>query len=141
MDKRQITAEQQWVDFIDRERWDLFLTITFRHSKTSFVAKRLFKRFFKHLNTVPNEFFSKYIHCWVFFEKDVYRKGVHIHSLIRGICPSKAALLESKCKSSFGQAKVEPYDSLKGAKYYLAKKYCNNRLDDYDYYKINSAKR
>lgn len=132
---------EQWVVFLGKQDWDLFVTITFRESRAGIIAKKLFKWFFKHLNTFANKFFQKYIRCWVFFEQDVDRKGVHIHTLIKGIHPSMADLLEDRCKKFFGISKVEPYDSKKGAKHYLGKKYNGYKLDDFDYYKINSAKR
>lgn len=139
MDKNKLT--QGWVEFLGREKWDLFVTITFRHKKTLMPAIKAFKRFFKRLNTTSERFFDKFILCLVFFEKNWDGKTVHIHSVIKGICPSKARSLEHKCNEYFGQSRVVPYDPAKGVKHYLANKEVGNYLKHSDFYKINSAKR
>lgn len=139
LDKHKVVEE--WSEWLSKEEWDLFVTITFRQSKAVFIALKLFKRFFKYLNNITKGFFSKYIKCWVYFEKDEDRKGVHIHSLVKGIHPSMAVALEQECNKFFGQSKVVPYDAEKGARYYLANKHRGPRLEHFDYYKINSAKR
>jgi hypothetical protein len=139
MDKRSLA--DGWAEFLSREKWDLFVTVTFRNSTKIIIAKKLFKRFFKHLNTAAGEFFDKYIRCWVFFEKDADRQGVHVHALVRGIHPSKAKEIEKRCKERLGESKVEEYDATGGAIEYLANKQNSRKLEDYDRCRINSRKR
>ncbi len=145
---KNIPIVDSWVGFIDKEYWDLFVTITFKtitpcfsKYEGSFNAIEKFKYFFKHLNSYPNEFFSKFIFTFTVFERNSYRNGVHIHSFIRGISPSKAELLQSKLASSLGLSTVTTYNTSGGAKYYLCKKMIGNTLEHYDKYTINSAVR
>ncbi len=136
-----------WAKFLDNG-WDIFVTITFRRATPCFPSSngypgaiREFKHFFKHLNSYPNEFFSKFISTFTVFERNTYRDGVHIHSLINGINSSKAKLLQDKLTSSLGLSKVEAYDPSAGGNFYLCNKIYQNRLEDYQIYKINSAVR
>jgi len=139
MDKQRLV--DGWVEFIDRGRWDLFVTITFRESKTSGVAKRMYKHFFKHLNSQEKVFFKRLIYSIEIYEKDNYRDGVHIHSFINGINPKYAKDLERICTDRFGSSRIEPYCPGRGANYYLSSKLASSRLVDYDSHKINSRYR
>ncbi|MFC1510152.1 hypothetical protein ACFL49_00640 [Candidatus Omnitrophota bacterium] len=138
---KQVDLKNEMNALITRERWDLFITITFSRSVSSFNAKKRFKYFFKHVNTEDKMFFTKYVKTWVFFEKDGYRNGVHIHSLLSGISENEAVLLEIRCKEVFGQCKVLAYRPNERASYYLACKYPLGVLADYDFLKINSRLR
>ena len=121
--------------------WDLFITITFRNSMKISVAKKSFKQFFKHLNSYEQTFFEKFLICFIVFEKEDNRNGVHIHALIRGVKPLHAELLEKKCRKVFGHTAVLPYNSEKAARFYLSRKYISPDLIDFDFLRINSRLR
>lgn len=92
--------------------WDMFITLTFRKKKDSFllkensflyeekevvIAKRCLKMLFKYLNTDKMSFFDKYVICLTVFEKEHVRDSVHIHLFLRGIDPTKANDLKKRC--------------------------------------------
>src|SRR3989338_674816 len=84
-------------EFLSGFPFDTWITITFRKPVRLPAAKKKLKYFLKRLNQPREKYFDKHIHLWVFHEKDVDRKGVHIHALASGINPSKVYLLEEKC--------------------------------------------
>lgn len=130
-----------WREFLNKEQWDLFVTITFRKRKLVIGAVKAFKHFFKYVNTFAEPLFKKFIRCFIVFEKEDNRGGVHIHTFIKGINPSHANKLEKNLRSVFGQSKAVSYDSKKGASFYLAKKLGLSNSVHYDYFKINSRLR
>jgi len=145
---KDIPLVDGWVEFLNRENWDLFTTITFKKSTPcfsryggSFNAIKRYKYFFKHLNTYPNEFFSKFVSTFTVFERNPSRDGVHVHSLIRGIDGSRAESLQDKLTNTLGLSRVEPYDPSRNGKYYLCNKIIGNTLEHHEPYKINSAVR
>ena len=139
------SLKESWVQFIDRDNWELFITITFKENTSyfskneNFTAIQKFKYFFKHLNSYYNEFYDKFILGFIVFEPFPSGTGVHIHALVKGIPPSKAELLQEKLTTSLGLSVVTIYDPTKGAKFYLAQKISRNKLEDYGKYVINSA--
>jgi hypothetical protein len=139
---QRLVAEFQ--GFIDRWKFDICLALTFRQETKLAEAIKRFKFFFKHLNTKEEQFFSKFIRCWVFYGT-AGEHGVHIHALIQGIAPHLANRLEEKCSQFFGNTVVEPYDynfsKARSMSRYLSRKYLSTRLQDFDYYKINSRLR
>lgn len=127
-----------WVEFLGND-WSIWFSATFRTPTPLPTAKKSFKHFFKYLN-VPGKtkFYDRYMFCWVFFEKDQNRRGVHLHALLQGINPALTSELEELTQRYFGKfSKVVPYVPLKGANSYLALK-INKTVEDYDFYKINS---
>ena len=126
-------------EFLGRENWTLWITITFRNPTTKDLAHRRFKYFLKTLNNDQEEFYAKYVYAVIFYEFEGFRKGVHIHSIVNNISSDKARLLEAECKRVFGESKVVPMHE--GVKEYLAKKYGSAKLADFDYLKINSKYR
>lgn len=154
MNKRHLLIKTL-AEFLSREDYDLWVTITFeeweksllssRGKKPKYVtleaAEKKFVKFFERLNRPTKYYFKGYIKCWVFYEKRPWGKGVHIHSLIKGINPSFAKMLEKKCQRKFGRSKIEPYISGKGATGYLGRKYESLRLVHWDNYPINSKLR
>ena len=139
-DYKMVEAFQE---MLNRDRWDLFVTITFKEKRGVDGAKKAFKSFFRNLNLPSEIFYEKFILSWVFYESEGSRRGVHVHALIKGIDPSLASLLEEKCKGFFGLSKVVPYNynNSGSATSYLARKYPNINLVFFDYYKINSRLR
>ena len=130
-----------WREFLNKEQWDLFVTITFRKRKLVTGAVKAFKHFFKYVNTFAEPLFKKFIQCFVVFEKEDSRGGVHIHTFIKGINPFHTNKLEKNLKNIFGQSNVVPYDPNRGASFYLAKKVNTSNSVHYDYFKINSRSR
>lgn len=130
---------------LNKHKYDIWLTTTFRKRTLLEEAVGEFKYFFKHVNKPEEIFFHKYILAWVFFEQDNWRGGVHIHSVINGIEPSWAGLLEKRCRDFFGQSHVKPYDyslpETQSAINYLGQKYVSGKLPHYDFYRINSKLR
>lgn len=137
-DNQLVTA---FGELVEAQRWDIFLTATFRRSIWSIEARRTFRHFFKHLNTESMIFYEKFILALTVFEKNVDRSGVHIHSFIQGINPSYATPLEKRCRAFFGDSKALPYDPTKGAKFYVGRKYASSQLDDFDFLRVNSKLR
>lgn len=90
-------------------------------------AKQTFNYFFKHLNSPNGVFYHDRIRCFFLFERLPHP---HIHAFIKGIDPQLAEALEHKCRQFFGDSKVVPYDSSKGARFYLGGK-CVGREDVY----------
>jgi len=139
MDKRKLVEVFQ--KFLDMQNYDLCLTITFRNKTGLELAKKQFKYFFKYLNTKEEMIFDSFFIGWVFFEKE-NRGGVHIHAIISGISPSKASILEKRCRDYFGESKVVPYDlsrpTHKSMSRYLAEKYVTDDLEFFDFMRINS---
>lgn len=143
------SSEEEWLTSVQNELdslcCDIYFSTTSRVKMLQVSAEKRFKYFFKHLNSSEEIFFKKFVLCWTFFDKADSRGSVHIHSLIKGIDPSLAVLLQKKCKSFFGQSDIRPYDhSLpkhRSASHYLAEKVVRDELDHYDFYKINSKLR
>jgi len=142
-------SKEEWLTSVQYELDslypDIYFSTTSRVKMLQMSAEKRFKYFFKHLNNPEGIFFKKRIFCWTFFDKPDKRGSVHIHSLINGIDPTLAVLLQKKCKGFFGQSKVRPYDhSLpreRLASHYLAEKVVRGELEHYDFYKINSKLR
>ena len=118
--------------------YEIWLTVTFENPRSTSYAKKRFKHYLKHLND-GMVFYQKYIHLWIFFEKNKVKSGIHIHALIHGIDIAKAPLLEQDCNVCFGESKV--IVGHKNVIPYVADKYNRPSLDDFDYWKINSRKR
>lgn len=123
---------------ITREKWDLFITVTFFRQTSSLSAKKRFKHFIKYLNTKQRRYYDKFVKTWLFFEKDRYREGVHIHAFLSGIDSAHANYLETECNRVFGVSKILPYMPNQNASFYLARKYPLGVLEDFDFCKINS---
>jgi len=144
-----ISKEELLTEFqeeLDSLHCDLWFSTTFRSKALVMPAEKAFKYFFKsYLNQPDRIFFEKFILCWVLFDKRDSREGVHIHSLIKGIDPSLAPLLQKKSNAFFGQSDVRPYDHSisknRSASHYLAEKYVREEFDHYGFYKINSRLR
>lgn len=143
MNKNMLINELQ--EQFDKLHSDIYLTATFRAKAVTESAEKKFKFFFKCYLNKNKIFFEKYILCWVFFEKGDIRKGIHIHALIKNINPRFTPLLQVICEHFFGESKVVAYDhnrpKERQASYYLARKYCSEKLDHFDFYKINSRRR
>ncbi|MFC1514475.1 hypothetical protein ACFL5X_01065 [Candidatus Omnitrophota bacterium] len=125
-------------EFIREPKWDLNGIITPRFPTPTERLGKPFKYFFKHLNRPTYVFYDKFILCWVFFERFGNRKGVHIHTLIKGISPIHAPTLQKKCNGFFGNAIISPYDPNKKGAFYGIKHYGTEELDDFTFWKINS---
>ena len=124
------------------EPYDLFLTITFETVTFQEAARKSVKRFFATLNTRERVWYEKFIHCFIIYERNPDRQGVHLHGLLKGIKSNFARDLELELQGVFGWfCDVQAYDPDKGASIYFARKYAYGRLADYDYYKINSKYR
>jgi hypothetical protein len=124
--------------FVSRRPWDIFISITFRHQTNTEAAIKMFKYFFKHLNSSEGIFsFADYIYCLVFFENNEYTNGIHLHVFLEGISPLLAKSLNRKCNDFFGDSDVVQYDPTQPATYYVSWKYVFGMLDHFDYYKIN----
>lgn len=137
--KRQ-DLEKAFITMLSDRDWDLWATITSRKPTGEVDAKRRLKHFLKCLNAPNRKFYDKYIHLWAFFEKNPARDGVHIHALIKGIDRSKCHALEDRCRDFWGLSTVAPMH--KDVLPYLARKYAHgNRLEDFDFMKINSKVR
>ena len=130
----------EWSVFIGNN-WDIFASFIPKSPTSASLAKRSFKNFFKNLNNPRYgvKFYEKYIYSWVFIEKNSFRRGCHIHTLVRGIDPALAPQLQEVSRKYFSPwSQVVAYDPAKGARHYLVKKILNRTLEDYDFYKINS---
>ena len=139
----QVKLMKGYQEFLDSFIWDIYITVTFRRVTSAAAALRAFRYFFKRLNVPGQAFFRNYIRCVIFCEKQGYRDGVHIHGLIQGIGKDLAPLLEEKCRRSFGESKVLPYnyELPELASGYLARKCISFSLEHWDYLKINSKHR
>jgi len=126
-------------EFLEKDKWDTWLTVTFRTPVTSSLAKKKFKYFFKTLNKPDEEFFKKYILSCVFVERNKVKKGFHIHALVKGVAPSLCSRLEEKCREYFGESRVMPVHE--GVIPYLCDKYDTSSLEDWRFFKINSRLR
>jgi len=146
-EKLAISKEQElleeYVRQLTQHELTLFVNISFRKFVHHEYAIKRFKRFFKYLNTDSEMLFSNYIRCWVFFEKHkTDRGGIHIHALVDRINPKHASIIQAKARRLFGEwSVVEPYDSSRGAAYYLAKKIIVDKTLEYEFYVINSKVR
>jgi len=123
--------------------FDLYATMTFPKVTEKTEAMDAYKHFFKYLNRDYKKFYERYIHCLVVYERNTSRKGVHIHSFIRGIQADLCDMVLRECKNYFGpQCDVQPYALRRWKKIkYIARKYVSPDLEDFDFYKINSRYR
>lgn len=133
-----LEARQQYLT--EGHDWTLFFNVSFRKITSYEIAKKRFKWFFKYLNTEEEEYFKGYITCYVFYERqNTFRGGVHIHALVDRIPPEASDIIQMKARKYFGQMSVVmPYDSSRGASYYLARKIDTDKLVEYEFYVINS---
>jgi hypothetical protein len=131
-------AYQKYFDSI--ADWDIWLTVTFRQAVSTERAFKIFKYFFKTLNTVEFQFFKKYIRCIVLSERHESRPSDHIHCLIKGISPSLAGPLERRCRDFFGRSEARAYNPNlpRLASGYMARKCENSKAEDWGIIKINS---
>ena len=122
------------IEIVDRYKWTHFLTITNRYiiNVDQFIKK--YKYFFKHLD---KSYYSKYTMHFVVCEPFI-KNHYHIHSLITNLVNTKT--LNILCNNTFGMSLIQEYDETRNAKYYLANK-CNNDKVEWDFYKINSKHR
>lgn len=124
-----------WGKYLEKESWDLWATFTFREIVYLDKAKKEFKRFFKSIIGKTDYFFSKFIRTFTVFERNPDRPGVHIHCLIKGINPTLASKVSEKWE---GESKVLPYDSEKGARFYLTNICLSpKKLEHFEPYTIN----
>ena len=127
---------------LDHGPYDIFFHTSFRRKTWEDSAKRKFKQFFNRLNTRQFRFYAKYIWVFLTIENNPPGDGVHIHALIQGIPAEYASLLQKKAGAFFGKSKVVPYDPDLPGTHYLSWKYpANDKIADYDLYKINSRLR
>ncbi len=123
--------------------FDLYTTMTFPKVTKKTEAMDAYKHFFKYLNRDYKKFYERYVRCLVIFENNISRKGVHIHSFVRGISPDLCEMVLRECKISFGrQCDVQPYAQKRWKNdRYIARKYVSPDLEDFDFLKINSRVR
>jgi len=143
VDKKTLMIEEYQKYIRESCQFTLFFNASFRKPVTYEQAKKRFKLFFKYLNGNEQIYFKNYIHCWVFYEKqNTSRRGVHIHALIDRIPPKYAKAIQKEARRHFGEmSEVTPYDDTRGAVYYLARKIFNPKLEEYEFYVINSKVR
>ncbi|MCX5698187.1 MAG: hypothetical protein NTX01_00590 [Candidatus Omnitrophica bacterium] len=131
--------EKAWIEFVDRIKAELFLTVTFRKATNRKLALKRLKHFFRYLNKPDIIFFQKYILCWVCFEETV--EGLHLHILIRGVAPRLASFLQRECCIRFGNSNVKVFN-YSGLPYtfvnYVVEKHIYTDFDRLESFKINS---
>jgi len=125
--------------FIRKFPYDTWMTVTFKRTVSTEVAKKRLKQFLKHLNTANTVYYQKSVRLWAFFEKNTIGNGVHVHCLIDGMDTSKCPQLERECLKRFGQSTVTAGHA--NVIPYVAEKYNSTGLDDFDYMKVNSRYR
>lgn len=140
VNKKQIIVEEYVKYFTKDYKWTLFFNGTFRKYTSYEIANRRFMWFFKYLNKENERYFTDYIRCLVFHEKsNALRGNVHIHALIDRIDPKHSNMIHNKARKYFGELSVvKPYDSSRGAAYYLANKIDTDKLVNYKFCVINS---
>jgi len=127
-------------EFLNMHKWDAWVSLTFKRECSAEKASRVFKRFFKHLNSSQDKFFDMFFYCMVFFEKNVFRRGVHIHALFNRFPLSERQMRKLERRwSPIGQSKIKKVH--KKVIPYLIKKFQMGTLEGFDYFKINSRYR
>lgn len=86
-------------------QWQFFLTLTFRRSMSLWQSERYFKNYIKQYDNGIIYFFV--------LEPHRLRHGYHVHLLL-----GKTSTL---IKWKHGNSDIQPYDSQRGAVYYVAK--------------------
>ena len=122
-DYREKVAE--WLNGFN---WDWWATFTFRYECSPHSAKKSFIRFF---NPARVDYF--YASEWC---KGHY--GVHIHALMGNTYGMRRLTAMDNWFKRYGIARIFPYDTTKGARYYVCK-YIVKRVADWDM-RINSEK-
>ena len=93
--------------------WSHYGTFTFRFDRGAESARRIVKGFITSLD--QNAKFA------MVAEGHKYRASAHIHALINGLQGLDCFYLVNRWHKRNGIARIYPYDSTKGAAYYIAK--------------------
>lgn len=141
-----LALQRAFKAFLDEKIKDwhegIWLTLTFRKYQSLEGAVKRFKCFFKNLNTTYQSYFDNYIYAFIFYERQNFRRGIHIHAIINRINPNDSLLmnmLERECLMSFGEVMIKPIHE--NVTKYVSEKYSSEKLEHFDYYKINSKLR
>lgn len=141
LSKKRKQLIRAFKSFLNKDKYDLWITITFRNATNMEDAEKKVRYFFKYLNTKYTQYFEKFIRGWFFFEKDDDRNGVHVHAIVQRIPQVFMSEIEVKCNSSseLGNTVVKKmHDKVIP---YLAFKYNTEKLEDFKPFKINSRPR
>ena len=126
MSTDQDTFTHVWAEFLDEWPWDWFTTHTFRQEIHPEAANKVWNRWIHQLNRyVFGVRYTNRPYDGVTWARglEYQRRGViHFHALL-GRIPSTTRRLDwmDKWTELAGYARIQPYDSMKGARYYLAK--------------------
>jgi len=133
-------AMQTYKDWFEPEEHDIwFYSNFFKNSSAKTVRKKIY-HLLKYLNTPDKKFYDKFIHGWMFYERNTGRSGVHVHALIKGIDVSHAGLLRKKCCRELGRSGARDVHFKVGK--YVAKKFVyQDSVVDFHPFKINSKLR
>ncbi|MDP8265262.1 MAG: hypothetical protein P9M12_07310 [Candidatus Aceula lacicola] len=127
-------------EFLKMHKWDTWVSLSFRWECSSEKASRVFKKFFKNLNSPEDKFFDMFFYCMVFFEKNKFRRGTHIHALFNRFSLSEKQMQKLERRwSPIGQSKIKKVHE--HVIPYLTEKFQKKTLEHFDYFKINSRYR
>jgi hypothetical protein len=123
-----------YAEFIAKQNWDWFVTLTTRHALSLPAARRQADRFFKRLCDVSLPCEKKFF--WAAEPFDL-KDGYHLHGLLKTEAPFGTIIdvyqvtSGAKRQHSWAGVELRKYDPQKGAAMYCAK-YIQKRMCDYD---------
>ena len=113
-----------WGEWLGKQDWDHFATLTFTHPNSSWAARRQFHRWIRRLEQRA----QGRVH-WFFVAEKGAAETLHLHALIDGTRGLPDSALADAWDT--GRCDVSKYDRNRGAPHYLTKQ-IGGPVIDYD---------
>jgi hypothetical protein len=119
------TQVEDYVEFINQYSWDWYATLTYRNSISPRHAWHIFNDWKLELKKDLNHGISYF---WVRDLLD-WDYHPHLHIFLSGTKGSDSNVWEQRWQQIAGWANIELYNPERGASYYLATKWLNDKAD------------
>ncbi|MFA5399813.1 MAG: hypothetical protein WC359_05190 [Dehalococcoidia bacterium] len=130
-------TKNEWAKFLNGFEWHWFFTLTFDKKVSDDLA---YKQFFRWKNWIKSSVGHRIFYL-IIPERPKYKgDNTHIHGFLNGVENEKPYIWRRKWEAMAGFSRIQPYDSSRGASYYLADKIVFKEEDIYHSKDLNMIK-